>query len=118
MRLRPALVAAASNDAKWRTTPGMASEATLRLTWCPNWAVSTLAAAALTALCAPGYDGSGAVLASAFHVGSAVTPGLPGVPARIAVIGRQNWKWYLPSYMAIAVSATVRFSSAATLEAS
>src|SRR5438105_3709542 len=57
----------------------------------PKMAASTVAPAALIVLCAPGYEGSAAVGASASHVGLARVAGFPSVSAsRMAVIGLQD----------------------------
>src|SRR3954451_16487696 len=109
MRLRPASVAASWNERKWRVVPGRLSLVTVMSARGPNALASTVAAAALIELWAPGYDGSGAVVVSAFHVGSAARAALPGVPARMAVIGRHTLYVYLASYMAMVASAMARF---------
>ena len=50
---------------------------------------------------------------SGVHAGSAVVAGLPSLSAsRIAVIGRQNFQWYLLCQQPIAPSAAARFSVA------
>jgi hypothetical protein len=60
-----------------------------------------------------GYDGSAAVTASGVQSGSPIVAGLPSVSARrMAVTGRHSWKWYFASYIAMALSANVRFRAA------
>src|SRR5579864_5870322 len=98
MRLKPASVAAAWNPSNDRVTPGSASDDTVRCVSGSKKAESTVAAASLIALCAPGYEGSAAVVTRGFQFGSATVAGLPSVSARrIAVIGRLNWYVYLAS---------------------
>src|SRR5437868_896828 len=90
IRLRVASWAAAANDSNERSVPGITSEVTLNLKGSvPSTSVSTAAAAALMTACAPGYEGSGAVLpTSGSQSGSTSVVGLPSVSAaRIAVTG-------------------------------
>src|SRR5262245_9518339 len=99
MRLRPASFAALPKLVDERGTPGSAVEGAENRVRSPEKAASTSAPAALIVLCAPGYEGSGAVLpASGSHAGSAVVAGLPSVSAIwIAVTGRQSLYVYLAS---------------------
>src|SRR6478609_3283009 len=99
MRLSPASVAAALKLSNDRVTPGSAGEVTANDWRSPKKLASTSAPAALIVLCAPGYDGSAAVLTeSGSQVGSATVSGLPSVSARrIAVTGRQSRYVYLAS---------------------
>src|SRR6185312_3259754 len=98
IRLRPASFAAAWKLSKERVTPGSASDDTLRCVFGAKKAESTVAAASLTALCAPGYEGSAAVGTRGFQVGLPIVAGLPSVSANwMAVTGRQSWYVYLAS---------------------
>src|SRR5262245_23241096 len=99
MRLSPASCAAPLKLVNERVTPGVAGEVTAKLCASPYTLASTVAAAALSVLCAPGYDGSGAVLpASGSHAGSPTVFGLPSASAsRIAVTGRHSRYAYFAS---------------------
>src|SRR6266851_466225 len=74
MRLTLASFAAAEKLVNERSTPGSTSEVTAKLSrslW--KKVASTSAPAALTTACAPGYDGSSAVVASGVQLTSAAT---------------------------------------------
>src|ERR1700688_4716832 len=98
MRLRLASLSASAKLSKERVTPGSTSEVTTKLNGLrPKTALSTNSLPALIAACAPGYDGSAAVLVGCgSQFGSAAVSGLPSVAAaRIAVTGRQKLYVYL-----------------------
>src|SRR5262245_29754483 len=99
MRLRPASRAAAEKLVNERVTPGNAGDVSEKDCSSPYTLARTSAAAALIVLCAPGYDGSGAVFpASGSQFGSATVAGLPSLSAsRIAVTGRQSAYAYFAS---------------------
>src|SRR5689334_5493378 len=98
MRLTLASAAACEKLANERCTPGRAVDVTDSAVRSPYIDASTDAAAALTVAWAPGYDGSGAVVDSGVHAGSAAVAGLPSASAaRIAVTGRHRRYVYLAS---------------------
>src|SRR5205807_1909662 len=68
----------------------------------PKIAASTVAPAALMVLCAPGYDGSAAVLASAVQFGSAMVAGCSAV--RVVLV---FWPRLLISFSGCAYAALV-----------
>src|SRR3954469_20102096 len=98
MRLTVASSAASVKLWNERSTPGTALEVAVKEKSLPYMERSTIAAAALTVPCAPGYDGSGAVAESGVQVGSATVSGLPSASAfLIAVTGRHRAYAYFAS---------------------